>query len=248
MTLQSLNINKLSWEKAAERFFGRNPFPEYGPLAPNEENLQLIGDVTHLKVLDIGCGSGHSLKYMDSQKAGELWGLDLSSKQIAAAKALLINCHSPVKLFQSPMEHDPGLPKDYFDVVYSIYALGWTTNLDQTLANIHSYLKPGGVFVFSWEHPLYNRIRGKNGILTVEQSYHHEGPYEHEAWADPAIMQQFKVSTYINSLINNGFQIEKMIEDVTLKDEDVQRHTNEWYSYEKARFIPTTMIIKCKKS
>ncbi|MEL3974454.1 methyltransferase domain-containing protein [Rossellomorea oryzaecorticis] len=247
MDVESLTINKQSWDEVADRFFGRNPLPEYGPLAPSEEELNLFGDVTNLKVLEIGCGSGHSLQYMDQKNAGELWGLDLSGKQIDAAKTLLKNCNSPLKLFESPMEDNPGLPTNYFDIVFSIYALGWTTNLEKTLANVNKYLKRGGIFIFSWEHPIYNRVSNINGTLTFNKSYHEEGSYYHEAWGHPAIMQQFRMSTYINTLINNGFKVERVVEDVCLSDEDIQRHSNRWYSYEKAKVLPTAVIIKSVK-
>ncbi|MGE7623200.1 hypothetical protein ACQKMD_09140 [Viridibacillus sp. NPDC096237] len=72
-----LNLNKESWEKSAERFFGRTALPDYGPFSPSEEQLKLFDDISGLKVLDIGCGSGHSLLFMGSQGAEELWGLDL---------------------------------------------------------------------------------------------------------------------------------------------------------------------------
>jgi ubiquinone/menaquinone biosynthesis C-methylase UbiE len=247
MNIESLEKNKKSWDEVAERFFGRNPLPEYGPLAPSEEELNLFGDVTNLKVLDIGCGSGHSLQYMEQKNAGELWGLDLSKKQIETARKILKNSKLPVHLYESPMEKNPGLPTNYFDVVYSIYALGWTTDLDQTLANIGQYLKQDGIFIFSWEHPLYSRVSNADGSLLFNKSYHEEGPYDHEAWGQTAIMQQHKLSTYINTLIANGFRIDRVIEDVCITEEDKQRGSNRWYSYEKARSIPTTFIIKSKK-
>ncbi|MDQ0273775.1 class I SAM-dependent methyltransferase [Cytobacillus purgationiresistens] len=247
MNTKLLSINKEAWDKAAERFYGRNPLPEYGPLAPTEEELQLFGDVSNKKVLDIGCGSGHSLFYMKQHHASELWGIDLSKSQVKAAKLLLKNCTPPVQLFESPMEINPGLPINYFDIVYSIYALGWTTNLEQTLGHIHSYLKPGGTFIFSWEHPLYNRVKHTNSELIFNQSYHDEGSYEHEAWSQPVFMQQYKISTYINALIRNGFAIDQIVEDISLSELDIERHSNRWYSYEKAQFLPTTLIIKSRK-
>ncbi|WP_430786620.1 class I SAM-dependent methyltransferase [Virgibacillus flavescens] len=240
----SLTINKKSWNEAAHQFYGRNPLPEYGPLAPTEDEVNLLGDVTNQNVLDIGCGSGHSLKYMSDRNAGELYGLDLSSKQIEAAKLLLENSRKPAKLFESPMEVNPGIPENYFDVVYSIFALGWATDLDKTLENVSSYLKKDGIFIFSWEHPLHSRV---SSDLSLAKSYHEEGPYEHEAWDTPAIMQQYKLSTYINALISHGLTIEKVIEDVRLTEDDVHRHANRWYSYKKAQSVPATMIIKCRK-
>ncbi|MFZ3579983.1 hypothetical protein [Virgibacillus sp. DJP39] len=67
MSIESLVLNKKSWDDVAHRFYGRNPLPEYGPLAPTEDELNLFGDVTDLNVLDIGCGSGHSLHYMNER-------------------------------------------------------------------------------------------------------------------------------------------------------------------------------------
>lgn len=248
MKTETLQINKESWDEVAERFFARNPLPEYGPLAPTEDELYLFGEIRDLRVLDIGCGSGHSLKYMDEQGACELWGLDLSSAQIETAKEVLQNCIAPVTLFESPMEEDPGLPHNYFDIVYSIYALGWTADLNQTLANVNRYLKPGGTFIFSWEHPFYNRVRQNDHTFIFAKSYHEEGPYDHEAWKQKAMMQQLKVSTYVNTLIDQGFTVEKIVEEVSLKEEQIPKHVNGWYSYDKANIVPTTMIIKSRKN
>ncbi|GGE60513.1 hypothetical protein [Priestia taiwanensis] len=125
--------------------------------------------------------------------------------------------------------------------------MGWTTNLHQTIENVHHYLKKDGVFIFSWEHPLYSRVHYNDNMLMMDKSYHEEGPYDHEAWIHPAIMQQYKLSTYINTLVEYGFIVERVIEDVCLSEEDRKRDVNSWYSFEKASYIPTTIIMKCRK-
>lgn len=246
MQIDTLRINKKSWDEVAPRFYGRTALPEYGPFAPTEDELNLFGNVAGLRLLEIGCGSGHSLKYMHDKNAREIWGLDLSSSQILAARDLLYR--TDVRLFESSMESDPGLPHEYFDMVYSIFALGWTTNLELTLKNIHKYLKPGGIFIFSWEHPLYSRVKNTEFGLMLDKSYHEEGPYDHEAWNHPAIMQQNKIGTYINTLIENGFRIERMVEDVRYSEELKTRHENRWYNEAKVAALPTTIIFKCSKS
>lgn len=78
---------------------------------------------------DIGCGSGHSLCWCGEKGAAELWGIDLSEKQIENARKYLAENGYHPKLYNSPMEKDCGLPKAYFDMAYSIYAVGWTTDL-----------------------------------------------------------------------------------------------------------------------
>ena len=60
---------------------------QYGVKFVTEEDLHLFGDVTGKKMLEICCGSGHSLKYHTDRNAGELWGVELSQKQLDKAKA-----------------------------------------------------------------------------------------------------------------------------------------------------------------
>lgn len=98
-------------------------------LIPTETELNLFGDVKGKTILDIGCGSGHSLKYHGDNGASELWGLDISTRQIENANAFLKESGYSPKLFNSPMEENSGIPIGYFDVVYSIYAIGWTIGL-----------------------------------------------------------------------------------------------------------------------
>lgn len=148
-----ISQNQASWDAIANSFFGVTALPIYGCLCPAEDELHLFPELQDKKVLDIGCGSGHSLKWCVDRGAKELWGLDLSTNQLQNAEQFLSeNGYSP-KLFNSPMEQNPGLPQHYFDVVYSIYAIGWTVDLQTTLNNISSYLKKDGVFIFSWDHP-----------------------------------------------------------------------------------------------
>ncbi|WP_197480289.1 class I SAM-dependent methyltransferase [Fictibacillus phosphorivorans] len=241
-----LKMNKQRWEISAERFFGRTALPEYGPFALTEAQLKLFGSICGKKVLDIGCGSGHSLQYMGKEEARELWGLDLCTKQIETARKVLKDQQAEVKLVESPMEENPGLPIGYFDIVYSIYALGWTTDLSRTFSHIYDYLKPGGTFVFSWEHPLHDRLKFEESSFTFNKSYVIEGPEYNEGWQNLAVIHHRKLSTYINTLIEAGFMIEKVIDDVCLPDEQSENPAK-WYSTQKANLVPATFIIKASK-
>lgn len=242
-----IRSNKKSWDEVAPRFFGRTALPVYGPFLPTENELNLFGDVKDKKVLEIGCGSGHSLNFMASRGASELWGIDLSDTQIETAWDLLSAHKSKLNLFQGPMEKNPGIPCEYFDIVYSIYAIVWTVDLPMTLQQVFSYLKPGGVFIFSWEHPLHNRIKLEGEQFVIHKSYHEEGPQQCEPWDLPAMMNQLKLSTYINELIQSGFQIEKVIEDAVITEEIKSGDSAVWYSHQKAALIPAAFIIKCTK-
>ncbi len=177
-----LSINQEGWNKVAPLFYGGTALPNYGPLAETEDELHLISDLEGKMALELGCGSGHSLAYLwENKNAEELWGLDFSEEQIRFTKELLDKKSIPANLFLSSMDDSPGIPENYFDLVIAIYALGWTPDLHQTLALVYSYLKPGGMFIFSWEHPVYQCLEYNTDIgkYIFTQSYHQEGSTFH---------------------------------------------------------------------
>ena len=250
MTTEIIKQNKKSWNVVAHHFNGVDALPNYGPFAQTEKELGLLEDVANKRVLDIGCGSGHSLLYMAGRRARELWGVDLSEKQIKTAEETLKGLET--HLFCSPMEVDIGLPKLYFDCVYSIYAIGWTTDLTTTFRLIYSYLKQGGSFVFSWDHPLYPHIASQNGQLSLNGSYQEEGVTTYPNFKGenaPMVIPKRKLSTYINELIKVGFTIDSVIEsDVSVNYETAPEEVSDrYYSLYKAKRFPTTMIIKVTK-
>lgn len=51
---------------------GTTALPKYGAFV-SEEKCHLFGDVAGKKLLEICCGTGHSLKYHGDRKASELW-------------------------------------------------------------------------------------------------------------------------------------------------------------------------------
>jgi ubiquinone/menaquinone biosynthesis C-methylase UbiE len=242
-----LKINKSGWDKVADQYYGVLALPNYGPYALTEDELKLLGDVQSKNILEIGCGSGHSLLYMATKGAKELWGIDLSTKQIEFARELLSQHGLDGKLFELAMEEMDGLPENYFDIIYSIYALGWTANMSKTLSHIYNSLKMGGVFVFSWDHPMQSRLEYEGEQLIYKRSYLEEGSYRVESFRGvPIIMHHRKVSTIINELANVGFKICKVVEESRIPEDD-DSSPNRWYSGKKAEFSPSTLIIRCKK-
>jgi SAM-dependent methyltransferase len=241
-------INKDGWDKISPQYFGKTALPQYGPLIAAEEELNLLENVQGKKVLDIGCGSGHSLEYMADRGAEELWGLDLSSAQIAAAEQYLKGKNLQAKLFCAPMEKDIGLPKEYFDIVYSIYAIGWTTDLKQTVRRIHSYLKQNGEFIFSWDHPMYQCIKILDGHITIDKSYMEEGFEYIDKCGEPMYVNKIKLGTYINELAGAGFKLERLVEgDLSGRYLQEVQPRGSYYTLEKASKVPSSFVVKAIK-
>lgn len=161
--------NSLFWDTKGNDILGATSLPYYGAFV-SEEKCQLFGDVSGKKMLEIGCGTGHSLQYQGERNASELWALDISEQQIEKAKQHLMDCGLSAQFICSPMEEECGIPVDYFDFVYSVYAIGWTTDLEGTFGRIASYLKQDGVFIFSWSHPIHKCVAAENDSLALKNA------------------------------------------------------------------------------
>jgi len=246
----ALATNRDGWNRIARHFHGSTALPEYGPLAPTEDMLRLLDRTSGVCALELGCGSGHSLLYLAERGARELWGLDLSSTQIAFAQETLRPFTSRVRLVESPMEVNPGIPQCHFDLVFSIYGLGWTTDLPQTIRHVSAYLRPGGSFIVSGEHPAYGCLDWNGKEYTVARPYSTEGPCEHASWKGvPIVIHRRTLGTFVGELVRCGLQIEALVETpinlAAAKEE--HRDPARWYSVPRAQTMPTTLIIKARK-
>ena len=61
---RALAINRAGWDRVAPIFHGSTALPEYGLLAPTEDTLRLLELTPDLRALELGYGSGHSLRYL----------------------------------------------------------------------------------------------------------------------------------------------------------------------------------------
>lgn len=238
--------NSFYWDTKGNDFLRAIVLPYYGAFV-SEEKCQLFGDVSGKKMLEIGCGNGHSLQYHGDRKASELWGIDISEKQIEKAKQHLTACGLSAKLICSPMEEECGIPADYFDVVYSIYAIGWTTDLEGTFCRVASYLKKDGIFIFSWSHPIHRCVVQENNRFAMNKPYFDESWYSvsPDFCQGELILSDRKLSTYINALAKAGFVIEQMIEETD--KEIIQLHDANDDLVKRAKMFPVTFVIKARK-
>jgi len=238
--------NRSYWDTKGNDFLGAIVLPLYGAFI-SEEKCRFFGDVSGKRLLEIGCGNGESLQYHGESGAVELWGMDISKQQLEKAERNLASCGFSAKLIRSPMEEDCGIPQGYFDFVYSVYAIGWTTDLTATFCRIASYLKEGGVFIFSWSHPIHKCVVEEDGRFVFRKSYFDESWYmvPSEFVGGALTLSDRKLSTYVNALAEAGFVIERMEEETD--EELVEREAEDSSLVKRARMLPRTFVIKARK-
>ena len=142
------------------------------------------------------------------------------------------------------MEEECGLPVDYFDYVYSVYGVGWTTDLEGTFCRIASYLKKDGAFIFSWSHPIHKCVAIENDLLSFKKSYFDESWYSVSLDGGEISLSDRKLSTYINALTKAGFAIDEMIEESD--DEIIQLYKDSDFA-KKGKMLPVTFVIKARR-
>jgi Methylase involved in ubiquinone/menaquinone biosynthesis len=234
--------NSLFWDTKGNELLGETALPLYGSFI-SEEKCRLFGEISGKRFLEIGCGSGQSLLYLGERNAAELWGMDISENQIEKAKQLLTSRGLSATLIRSPMEEECGIPENYFDIVFSIYAIGWTTDLEATFCRIFSYLKKNGVFIFSWSHPIHKCVVAENDRLVFKKCYFDESWYSVTLDESTLTLTDRKLSTYVNALAKAGFVIEQLVEE---SDDEMLQARNSDFA-RKAKMLPVTFVIKATK-
>ena len=159
-----------------------------------------------MKVLDLGCGDGIDLIYY--QKLGaDIYGVDASEGLITIAKEKLPNANIQVGFFENI-----SFPKEYFDVVFSKYAIQTSEHIEPIFDEVKRVLKPNGIFMYLVTHPFRQYLEKKE-----KQADYFEQKIVYSSFFDNTITVQ-EPSHTLNEYLNERF----------LKDFDLQLYQECW--------------------
>ena len=207
--------------------------------------LEQIGDVSEQTVCDLGCGQGHLIPHLQSAK--QIIGIDLSERLLDIART---NNHLEHATFiQDDAQHLRSQADATFDVVVSNLALMDMPDLQAVYRAVYRILRGGGRFIFSLTHPCFQSLhahfdRREEKVYLSIHRYKTEGFWN--STNASGIRGQVganhrTLSTYINSLINTGFQLASITEP-TIPD-----GTYEQASVTAQIEIPSVMVISAIK-
>lgn len=169
------------------------------------------------RILDLGCGYGWHCKYAVDAGAAYVLGCDCSVKMLTVAKQK--NNHERID-YQCIAMEDLTLPPASFDVVFSSLAFHYIETFEPLVCNIASWLKAGGEFVFSVEHPIFT-CNGTQDWYYDEHGnilhypvdhYYDEGEREAIFLNERVIKYHRTLTTYLNTLLKNGFMLQHIVE------------------------------------
>lgn len=154
---QPVEVVKSNSKKAFDYFFGQDEFIETEYLCQARLNFlasvaqysssfvtSVDGKANPLKVIDVGCGTGHLLLALSNrlQKPLRLYGLDFSDSAIRRSRRLV-----PSVEFVVASVYEIPYPDDNFDMVTCTETLEHLQRPEDALQEMFRVLKPGGQLV-----------------------------------------------------------------------------------------------------
>lgn len=215
-----------------EEIFQRYQHGRASPLSANDTLEkpvidELVGDVSGLDILDLGCGNGEYGVELMQAGCAAYTGVEASQKMFDLGEKLLAG--TPGTIFHTSIEKWDYQPECY-DLVVSRLALHYVDDLDAVFRAICRSLRPNGRFIFSVEHPVLTSSNksalagGRRGEWIVD-NYFVTGRRD-VLWMGKRVVKYHRtIEDYFNLLCTTGFRIHHLresdpdpayIEDLTL--------------------------------
>ncbi len=223
----------------------------YGPFMPSEAELRLLGDVAGRRVLELGCGGGQcSIAF--ARQGARATGIDLSDEQIAFARGLAEEQGAVAAFEQGDAAELDRFAAASFDIVFSAYALHYVLAIEQCLAGVSRVLVPGGLFVFSLDHPMrevfWDEEADENSLIAA-RSYWQRGAMEWQWSGGGPAMRSFHrtIGDWVDLLHAAGLQVQRILEPEPQLDRAERISWADSYDLEIVRLIPQTVIFVARK-
>jgi len=245
-----------AWNRTSAGYQNRHQIPtdsaHYGPWAPDENELRLLGDVRGQDILEAGCGGGQcSIAF--AKQGARASGIDLSDEQIAYARRLAAKEGVDVSFYQGDAADLSRFPDSSFDVVFSAYALLYVPEIERCLAEVQRVLRPGGQFIFSFDHPFRDCFWDDEldeNTASLARSYFVRGPLEWRFSSSREWMRSFHhtIGDWVDMLHAAGLQVQRILEPEPGLPPEEENSWSGSYDLEMAKLAPQTIIFVMRNS
>jgi SAM-dependent methyltransferase len=267
---RTVELNRRGWETISAHYQASTRIStddvHYGPLAPGERELGLLGDVAGKRVIEIGCGGGQNSIALAKWGAVCI-GVDPSPTQLDHARRLAAECGVEVPFVEGVAEDLSAFPDGHFDIALSSYAFDYVTDLRRAYREVWRVLVPGGPFVFCLSHPWFQAVgwylAGDSDAPDVANYAAwpavEEWDWRYEDGTSARMRDHLRtLGQIVSELIETGFVLERLIEqnsaDVAGASPEelarfpyVDRFDPASREYEITRKLPRTLLVRARK-
>ena len=206
-----------------------------------EAELNVLGDVAGLDVLELGCGAAQwsiSLAGLGARPVG----LDVSARQLEHARGAMADAGVEFPLVEASAEDVP-LPDGTFDVVFCDHGAFNFADPGRLVPECARLLRPGGLLAFSMPSPILDIFWNEQGEKVDERpqnDYFELRRFE----GDEGVNFQLPYGDWIRLFRANRLAIEDLIE---LRPPPGANTSYDLVTLEWARRLPAEHIWKVRK-
>lgn len=222
----------------------------WGPEGLRESSARLLGDLTGMRVLEIGCGAAQGSRWVAGQEA-DVVGTDVSAGMLDRARRINASVRDPRQ--RVPLVQCDGADLPFadgsFDVVFTAYGVvPFVADSGRVMAEAARVLRPGGRFVFSTTHPIRWAMPddpGEDG-LRVTQSYFDRTAYVEQDTSGAAtyVEHHRTIGDRVREIVAAGLRVVDLVEP---EWPDANLETWAGWSQLRGQLIPGTAIFVCRK-
>ena len=205
---------------------------------------ELMGDLTGLRILDLGCGSAAFGLEALQRGCQSYLGIDGSHKMIEAAKEKLAG--TPGKIVRATLEAWD-YPSQQFELVTSRLALHYIQAIEPVFTRIYQALVDGGRFIFSVEHPVITSCDRAWQTSDLRQDWIVDDYFETGArltkWMGGEVIKYHRTTEdYFAALRSAGF-----IVDVLRESRPQRERFRDPATYERRKRIPLMLFFSASR-
>ena len=129
-----------------------------------------LPELKNRKVLDVGCGNGKDIKFLESLGSSDVYGIDVSKFMIFEAEKIV---KKPQNLVVGNIEKT-SFTDNFFDVVIGRFSFHYLTKFDKVYQELSRIIKKNGLLILVVQHPFRdlnyqkNKLYGKQEIIKIE--------------------------------------------------------------------------------
>lgn len=195
----------------------------WGIWGVDESELNVLGDVAGLDVVELGCGTAYFSAWLAKRGARPV-GVDVTPAQLATARRLQEETGIEFPLVEADAA-ETGLPDAGFDLALSEYGASIWVDPYRWVPEAARLLRPGGRLVFLRNSTLVILCATDDG--TSETLQRPQFGIHRLEWPEGGVEFHLGHGDWIDLLRANGFEIERLIE--LQAPADAETHT--YYSY-----------------
>ena len=216
----------------------------WGIWAIEESDLQVLGDVARLDVVELGCGTAYFSAWLAKHGARPV-GVDITPAQLETARRCMAETGIEFPVLEADAG-ETGLPDASADLVVSEYGASIWVDPYRWIPEAARLLRPGGRLVFLRNSTLVI-LCSDDDVPAKDYLVHPQFGMKRFEWPEGGVEFHLAHGEWIDVLRANGLEIERLIEVQAPPDAE----THPFYAYvtaDWARRWPAEEIWVARKS